>query len=329
MRFIVNVIIPHWNDYANLEGALASLVAQTKKIFIVTVVDDLSPDQEAFDKVIAKYSNFLQIRVIKNEVNVGPGHARQIGMDAEDRCEYFAFLDSDDRLFPQALEVLYREAKIHNADLVYSDIYVENEQGKYILKLGENTTWFHGKLYRRQFLKDIGLRLDTIDFKYNEDSFFNLCANIAAQKKINVNDELTYLWRNNKNSLTRSMGQQNFIYAHNHDYFLSQVRSIQFLLDHGITPQTCNLGKTLCNLYGAYELEYILYPEHIPEMDKELAKLFIDDRLIKFFQDPQNLMTIVLELRQSKQIGNDMFFYQHSFSSFCHYFGLDFMKEIE
>lgn len=303
-------------------------MAQTKKHFIVTVVDDLSPDQEAFDKVIQKYSDFLTIRVIKNTVNVGPGAARQIGMDAEERCEYFAFLDSDDRLFPQALEVLYREAKLNNADLVYSDIYVEGEQGKYVLKLGENTTWFHGKLYRRQFLKDINLRLDTIDFKYNEDSFFNLCANILAPKKISIPDEITYLWRDNKKSLTRSMGQQNFIYVHNHDYFLSQVRAIQFLLNGGITPKTCNLGKTLCNLYGAYELEYILYPEHIPAMDKELAQLFLDDRLIKFFQDAQTMATIIVELRQSKQVGNDLFFYQHSFSSFCHYFGLDFMKEV-
>lgn len=304
-------------------------MAQTKKMFIVTVVDDLSPDQEAFDKVIQKYSDFLTIRVIKNTVNVGPGAARQIGMDAEESCDYFIFLDSDDRLFPQTIEVLYREAKINNADLVYSDIYVENENGKYILKLGENTTWFHGKMYRRQFLKDINLRLDTIDFKYNEDSYFNLCANILAPKKINVPDELTYLWRNNKNSLTRSMGQQTFIYVHNHDYFMSQVRAIQFLLDHGITPQTCNLGKTICNLYGAYELEYIMYPDHIASMDKELMTLFADIRLIRFFQEAQNMATIVQEIRQTKQVGNDMFFYQHSFSSFCHYFGLDFLREIE
>lgn len=324
---MVNVIIPHYNDYINLENALASLVAQTKKMFIVTVVDDCSPDQNSFDQVINKYKNFLKIRVIKNETNLGPGMARQAGMDVESHCDYFMFLDSDDMLYPRAIEMLYKEAKLNNADLIYSDIYVENPNGKYVLKLGENTTWFHGKIYRREYLEKIGLRFDNIDFKYNEDSYFNLCATLMTKKKYYLKDEITYLWRNNPKSLTRSKGQKDFIYEHNIAYFLSQVRAIQFLLDRNFTPEMGNLGKTINNLYGAYELDYLLYPEHIPQLDAELHQLFSDPRLRPFFKDSTFILTLIQELKQTRQVGEDLFFFQHSFSSFCQYFGLNFLKE--
>lgn len=317
---MTNVIIAHYNDYDNLYKALASLLAQTKSMFIVTIVDDKSPDQDKLDAVIEQYNNSkLKINLIRNEVNMGPGPARQVGIDASN-CQYLIFLDSDDMLYPRAVELLSREIQANDADMVYSDIYTEFDNGKLVLKLGENTTWFHGKIYSREYLQRINLRLDNLDFRYNEDSYFNLCANILTKKKYALKEEITYLWRNNKKSLTRINGQQDFIYKHNLEYLYSQVRAVEFMMAKEVPVEGGPIAKTIANIYGAYELEYLLHKDNIAEMDRLLTEMFKIPLFNLHLNDLETINILINDLRQTKQYGLEVFFYQHSYASFYQYF---------
>ena len=323
---MVNIIIPHYNDYDNLSKALASLVAQTKSVFIVTIVDDASPEPQKVQDVIDKYKSMLNINLITSPTNVGPGPARQLGIDATN-CQYIMFLDSDDMLYPRAVELLSREIQVHDADLVYSDIYAEMHGGKIILKLGENTTWFHGKIYRTEYLRELNLRLDNLDFRYNEDSYFNLCANILTKKKYFLSEEITYLWRNNKKSLTRTNGVQKFLYDHNLEYLFSQVRAVQFLLAKGININEAPLARTIINIYSAYEQEYLIHPENIHKMDQLVLEIFALPEFTAHINHPQTIQILINELKQTKQYENDVLFFQHTFSSFSGYFTMLTHKE--
>jgi glycosyltransferase involved in cell wall biosynthesis len=103
---LVTVVIPCYNQARFLGEAIESALSQTYKNFKVVVVDDGSDDHTS--EVAARYG---RVRLVRQENN-GLAAARNRGM-AEGEGEYVVFLDADDRLLPDALEVGARELEAH------------------------------------------------------------------------------------------------------------------------------------------------------------------------------------------------------------------------
>ena len=222
---IVNLIIPTYKARDTLPAALDSLVAQTKKLFIITIVQDA--DDEDYTDIINEYrSRGLQIKLLQMPENGGPGLARQYGMDHDTMCDYFMFMDSDDILMPRAIELLYREAKLNDADFVSSDFIAERiyAPGLYMDVTKTPITWTHGKLYKAKYLRDNNIRFHP-SLRLNEDAYFNLVAGNCTKNKIKI-QEVTYLWRENKKSLTRSTSEVDFFQKSWEDYIVSQVQGL-------------------------------------------------------------------------------------------------------
>ena len=74
---------------------------QTDTDFLVHVIDDCST--EDLSPIIDMHKN-LNIRVTRNEKNLGCGMTRQVGIDST-TADYIAFLDSDDVLMPYTVEL--------------------------------------------------------------------------------------------------------------------------------------------------------------------------------------------------------------------------------
>jgi len=98
MNRLVSIIIPCYNQGHFLGEAIESVLRQTYRHFEVIVVDDGSTDDTA--EVAARYR---QVRCIRQE-NEGVSAARNTGL-GESRGRYVVFLDADDRLLPNALEL--------------------------------------------------------------------------------------------------------------------------------------------------------------------------------------------------------------------------------
>jgi glycosyltransferase involved in cell wall biosynthesis len=94
----VSVIIPSYNAAKFLPEAIESVLAQTYPAFEIIVVDDGSTDNTG--EVAARYSG---VRYIRQE-NQGLARVRSRGV-RESRGDYLVFLDHDDRLFPNALQI--------------------------------------------------------------------------------------------------------------------------------------------------------------------------------------------------------------------------------
>lgn len=94
----VSVIIPCYNGARFLAEAIESVLVQIYPAFEIIVVDDGSTDDTA--KVAARYSG---VRYIRQE-NQGLSAARNHGAQ-ESHSHYLVFLDHDDRLLPDALEI--------------------------------------------------------------------------------------------------------------------------------------------------------------------------------------------------------------------------------
>jgi glycosyltransferase involved in cell wall biosynthesis len=316
---MLHVIIPHYNDYSNLERALTSLTLQTLPNFKTTIVDDCSPSPCLVDEIYNKFKTKLPIlKLIKLDKNEGPGHARQVGIDSCDLCDYIMFLDSDDLLYPYSTKLLYSEAQKNFSDVLQSNITCEiGDSSIQVLQGDSATTWCHGKIYRKKFLEDIGLNFNLTEFKYNEDSYFNLCAVFLAEKRGNL-DVPTYFWKSNPKSLTREPSDQPFIYKYNKDYIYSQCCAIEFCLEK--TTKFLSLCKTISNIYEAYELEYLVNPQNIEIVNERLYKLFSNAKLIEILLNEKTLQEITTCLRGAKQINKDLIFFQHSFSDFLNFF---------
>lgn len=199
---MIDLIIPIYNEENNLNKLLGSICAQTKEhAFMVTFVNDHSTDNSM--KILKRWQNFvnfpMQILTPPTKLKY-PGLVRQYGIERT-KCEYIMFCDGDDELLPQAIEYLNIAAKTKNADIIASHFIIEGdkedtEQG---LKQG-GMTWLHGNLYKRQFLEQNGIHFQS---GYNEDGTFNLWC-ILSTNNIFECDKATYLWKNNKESITRS-----------------------------------------------------------------------------------------------------------------------------
>jgi len=97
-RPTVSVVIPCFNQAHYLAEAIESVLAQTLAPAEVVVVDDGSEDNSY--EVAARYEKVTRMR----QQNRGVAAARNAGWQATS-AEFLAFLDADDRLLPEALEL--------------------------------------------------------------------------------------------------------------------------------------------------------------------------------------------------------------------------------
>ena len=121
----VSIIIPVYKVEEYLADCLKSVLKQTFQNYEIILVDDGSPDHcpQLCDEWGKKDS---RISVIHRE-NGGLSAARNTGVRAA-KGDYLYFLDSDDELTPDALEVMYRLIEAHpSVDLVQGGFFMRRE----------------------------------------------------------------------------------------------------------------------------------------------------------------------------------------------------------
>lgn len=193
----IDIILPAYNAASLIEKALYSIAIQKKaENFNVYIVNDCSDyDYENF---VNKFKKYYQITELKLEKNMGPGYARQYGIE-HSNSEYIVFMDTDDYFYsPYSLYNLYKAIKENENDLVISDFYCE-VRNEYQLKRN-NLTWLHGKIYSRKFLSENNIKFN--NSRANEDWGFN-CLVRFHKPKTYILEKLTYMYSQNINSITR------------------------------------------------------------------------------------------------------------------------------
>lgn len=114
----ISIIIPFYNAEKFMEGCLECLKNQTLKDIEIIFVNDGSTDGGA--DIITEASKILENIVIVNKKNSGQGDSRNVGLKNA-RGEYIYFLDADDFIAINALEIAYLDAIKYNADMVVFD----------------------------------------------------------------------------------------------------------------------------------------------------------------------------------------------------------------
>jgi glycosyltransferase involved in cell wall biosynthesis len=321
---MVDIIIPTFRARETLPLALDSLVAQTKKLFIVTIVQDA--DGEDYTDIIEKYRvRGLKIRLLQMKKNGGPGAARQYGMDTDLKSEFFMFMDSDDLLNPRAVEILSREIKINNADVVTSNFLVIDKDGTSQLMDVDNTpcTWCHGKIYRAQYLRANKIRF-LPNLRLNEDSYFNLVAVNSTKNKFKVH-EVTYIWHRNDNSLTRAEGGDGFFIKSWENYVRSQVYGLMDLGHNVKVLEPGLVAATLINVYTHHmkALSNLFFSKCKKEdfllAENELKLLGKNKCVIDAINNEEFWNYLCRHLMACEKVGHNVIFYKMRF--------VDWLKE--
>ncbi|MBP5395539.1 MAG: glycosyltransferase [Bacteroidales bacterium] len=114
----VSVILPVYGVAEYIEACTRSLLAQTLEEVEFLFVDDHGPDDsmEILQRTIEGHPRAAQFRVLRPEHNLGAGMARNFAIP-EAQGEYIAFIDPDDTVETDMLEVLYNKAKSLDADI--------------------------------------------------------------------------------------------------------------------------------------------------------------------------------------------------------------------
>ncbi len=99
---MVSVIVPTYNRPATLRRALESILEQTYRDFEIIVVNDNGTDVQ---DVIAALDHDGRINYVRHAVNRGLAAARNSGIGVA-RGRFLAYLDDDDRFYPEHLETL-------------------------------------------------------------------------------------------------------------------------------------------------------------------------------------------------------------------------------
>jgi glycosyltransferase involved in cell wall biosynthesis len=112
----VSIIIPAYNTAEYLRQCLDSAINQTLKEIEIIIIDDASTDDTL--EIIREYGQRDgRIRVIAFEENRGNGFGRNEAM-RQATGTYLMFLDSDDWLDENAVEIIYRKAMTQVFDVV-------------------------------------------------------------------------------------------------------------------------------------------------------------------------------------------------------------------
>ena len=122
---MVSVIVPIYNAEKYIEKCILSILNQTYFDFELILIDDGSTDQSY--NISKKYAEMDRRIVFYHQKNCGVSYARNVGIQLS-TGEYVMFVDADDRLEKNAIEIAMNTLIRENADLVIYGWKIVNEK---------------------------------------------------------------------------------------------------------------------------------------------------------------------------------------------------------
>ena len=131
MSAAISIIVPIYKVEKTLRKALDSILAQTFTNYELILVNDGSPDN--CPAICEEYATKDSRIKIINKENGGISSARNAGL-AIAEGEYTIFIDPDDYVDREGLDLLYNTAIKEHADITICDLYQEDEYSRKYLQ---------------------------------------------------------------------------------------------------------------------------------------------------------------------------------------------------
>lgn len=248
----VSVIIPVYRSLEHIQETIDCLQKQTLKELEFIFIDDKGNDG-TFDIVRKAAQVDNRIVCLENEVNSGPGVARNKGIEAA-KGEFIAFVDSDDMLSPNYYEKLYDKAIKTGALAVKCKLQRVMSDGKKVgtrlderikRQIKENRSsmlrlWTEehtAGIYSRRFILDCGAR-NCETARRDQDTCFQMMAMLhLPTSRFAMEESVTYYYVQREKSLIHRPRDAYFL----EQMLLSAKFKVEFLMQ--------NLDKEDCPPY--------------------------------------------------------------------------------
>ena len=234
----VSVIIPTYNDEKFIDRCIQSVLTQTLEEIEVIVINDGSTDSTR--EILSEYEyHDSRVKVIDQE-NQKQGAARNKGLEIS-RGKYIAFVDADDWIDRDYLELLYNAAEKYNVNIAAATATRDYENKvKYHLKFDEEKTYFgadniiaalknelitHSKIYRFDAIRN--LRYEE-QVRY-EDGPYTIKAIYQCDSMVTV-PNAHYHYYSNPNSTIKQKRKIN----NENDKISTSIEVIDFAREHNI-----------------------------------------------------------------------------------------------
>lgn len=224
----ITVIVPVYNVEQYLRRCIESILRQSFQDFELICINDCSPDgcQAILEEYQRKYPQ--KVRVFENETNKGLGKTRERGI-RHAKGQYITFIDSDDYIREDYLEVYDRKMQESDVDVIVGG-YTKDTNGKMVEHQVPESVWSIvtypiacAKLYKKSFL--LGHDLHFSEIRCGEDIYFSMSV-FYYGASYRVIKYTGYYYYFNKASITGTMN-----YEKNHEAFVAEIFR-EFLENH-------------------------------------------------------------------------------------------------
>ena len=268
----ISIIVPVYNVEHVLKRCCESILHQTYADFECILVDDGSTDKSGI--ICDTYTGLDERFKVIHQSNRGVSAARNTGLDHA-RGDYLTFVDSDDCIHPEYLNVLlsslisfdadasicnYTIFKDNVPDIKFEDnektifsgedicykLYDYGNSGQYI------APW--GKLWKRKCYT--GLRFPV--GKIHEDQFITYKVFFACNRVVTIDSSLYFYWVNPNSITNKGFSLQRY---HNIEA-LTEARV--FYLNNGkndLAAKVDSMRELFMAMYSIYAREYHIYAD--------------------------------------------------------------------
>lgn len=228
MSYLVTIAMPVYQVGRDIERAIASALNQTFESIEFLIIDDKGTDDsmDILRRFIANHPRGKHVRIIDHGVNQGTGATKNSAI-REAQGRYLYFMDSDDVITPDCIELLYRAITTNPVDFVAASFRKVSPDGKIeiaVTQLPDVTrreeyalakyrkgkecsfyimTW--NKLFDIDFLRDN--HIACIPHHLNEDVWFSFQLYYRTASFTFLSN-VTYDWYVRANSTTNTMLNQ-------------------------------------------------------------------------------------------------------------------------
>ena len=306
MKF--SIIVPVYNVEQYIRDCILSIFNQTYTCGVeCIIVDDCGTDDsmKIVEELLKDYTGEIKFSIIYHEQNKGLSAARNTGLSAA-IGDYVMFVDSDDQITNDCLEILGRPLdnfaydmvvpnyKIEGGDKTYTKCIVPNCEiigHKKIAQSRLDDRWYvmaWAKLYRRQFLID--KKIEFCEGIIHEDELFASEVACLMDSMYLLGNAVTYIYRLRENSIMSSL-----IYEKRRESYIRILDHMNvFMIQNNLLKQYLPNELFLGQFYTAIKISlaisdnayYTAYSEYRRACNLHICQLlYINKSFKKYVRD--------------------------------------------
>lgn len=275
----ISIIVPVYNAECYLRRCIDSILSQTFENFEVILVNDGSTDKSG--SICDEYADKDSRINVVHQCNQGQSVARNYGIQKA-RGEWIHFVDSDDIIHPQMLELLYNAVRDTNANMAVCrrleaenipDSFWNPKKSYTSILTNEETTFldffedgqYYWTIWAKLIKKSIILKNLFAPGKVYEDNAV-VCRWIYDAGKIAVLHEVLYFYQINLQGTTKGKISKKYF-----DFLWAIEEQIYF---YDLVGYSVMCEKILTLYFGSYEdrMKKTVYFEDKKKIKKQITK---------------------------------------------------------